>query len=41
AAYIVGEETSFTETDSNTGLTYAFTNTAEAIVGSAQVNLVF
>lgn len=41
AAYIVGEETSFTETDSNTGLTYAFTNKAEAIVGSAQMNLVF
>ncbi|QUM75918.1 outer membrane protein transport protein [Moritella sp. 24] len=41
AAYIIGEETSFTETDSNTGLTYAFTNKAEAIVGSAQVNLVF
>ncbi|GIC75806.1 OmpP1/FadL family transporter [Moritella sp. F3] len=41
AAYIVGEETSFEETDSNTGLTYAFTNKAEAIVGSAQMNLVF
>lgn len=41
AAYIIGEETSFTETDSNTGLTYAFTNKAEAIVGSAQMNLVF
>ena len=41
AAYIVGEETSFTETDTNTGLTYAFTNKAEAVVGSAQVNLVF
>lgn len=41
AAYIVGKETSFTETDTNTGLTYAFTNTAEAVVASAQVNLVF
>ncbi|WP_392339378.1 OmpP1/FadL family transporter [Moritella marina] len=41
AAYIVGEETSFTETDTNTGLTYAFTNKAEAVVGSAQMNLVF
>lgn len=41
AAYIVGKETSFTETDTNTGLTYAFTNKAEAIVASAQVNLVF
>ena len=41
AAYIVGKETSFTETDTNTGLTYAFTNKAEAIVGSAQINLVF
>ncbi|QFI38374.1 transporter [Moritella marina ATCC 15381] len=41
AAYIVGEETSFTETDTNTGLIYAFTNKAEAVVGSAQMNLVF
>ncbi|EDM65550.1 long-chain fatty acid transport protein [Moritella sp. PE36] len=41
AAYIVGKETSFTETDTNTGLTYAFTNKAEAVVASAQVNLVF
>ncbi|MCJ8348902.1 outer membrane protein transport protein [Moritella sp.] len=41
AAYIIGKETSFTETDSITGLTYEFTNKAEAVVGSAQVNLVF
>lgn len=41
AAYIVGKDTSFTETDTNTGLTYVFTNKAEAVVGSAQVNLVF
>jgi len=41
AAYIIGEETSFTETDTNTGLTYAFTNKAEAVVGSAQINLIF
>lgn len=41
AAYIQGEEVAFTETDSNTGLTYAFTNKAEAIVGSAQINMVF
>ncbi len=41
AAYIQGEEVSFTETDGTTGLTYAFTNKAEAVVGSAQINMVF
>ncbi|PKH07997.1 OmpP1/FadL family transporter [Moritella sp. Urea-trap-13] len=41
AAYIIGEDTSFEETDTNTGLTYAFTNKAEAVVASAQMNLVF
>lgn len=41
AAYIVGEEEVFEETETNSGLTYAFTNKAEGIVGSAQVNLKF
>jgi long-chain fatty acid transport protein len=41
AAYILGEETSFEETDTNTGLTYAFTNKAEGVIGSAQINMVF
>lgn len=41
AAYIQGEDTTFEETDANTGLTYAFTNNAEAIIGSAQINMVF
>lgn len=41
AAYILGEETSFEETDTNTDLTYAFTNKAEAVIGSAQINMVF
>jgi len=41
AAYIVGEEEYFEETESNSELTYAFTNKAEGIVGAAQVNLIF
>ncbi|MFT5881264.1 MAG: long-chain fatty acid transport protein [Moritella sp.] len=41
AAYILGEETSFEETDAYTGLTYAFTNKAEGVIGSAQINMVF
>lgn len=41
AAYIQGEDTTFEETDANTGLTYAFTNNAEAVIGSAQINMVF
>ena len=41
AAYLQGEEVSFTELDNNTGITYAFTNKAEAVVGSAQFNMLF
>ena len=40
-AYLQGEEVSFTELDNNTGLTYAFTNKAEAVIGSAQFNMLF
>jgi len=41
AAYIVGEEEYFKETETNSDLTYKFTNKASGIVGAAQVSLVF